>query len=120
MADWLARLRIQAIPAGDCDHRHEVHAYRPTRSLRHLVQIAQPTCTAPGCRRAAYRCDLDHAIPYGKGGRTCFCNLHPLCRTHHQAKQTPGWQLEYTGPGPAIWTLPHGRTYLTQPAAYPI
>jgi 5-methylcytosine-specific restriction endonuclease McrA len=120
MADWLARLRIQTIPAGECDHSREVPAYRPSRSLRHLVQIAQPTCTAPSCTRPADRCDLDHVIPYDQGGRTCFCNLHPLCRKHHQAKQTPGWHLDYTGPGPAIWTLPHGRTYITRPNTYPV
>ena len=68
------------------------------RSLRHLVQIAQPTCSAPGCRRDAERCDLDHAIPYDKGGRTCACNAGARSRKCHRIKQSAGWTV-----APATW-----------------
>ena len=59
----------------------ESRGYQPSRALRHLIQIRNPTCTAPGCRRTATRCDLDHVTPYHHGGRTCECNLGPAYKS---------------------------------------
>jgi hypothetical protein len=118
-AGWLGTLRPVRLEAGDCTHQRQAPGYRPPRSLRHLIEIRQRTCTFPGCRRPATRTDLDHTIPYDQGGRTCQCNLAPLCRRHHQAKQAPGWRLEQPEPGIMTWTLPHRRTYTTQPDPYP-
>ena len=57
--------------------------------------------------------------PMRKTVRTCECNLAPLCRRHHRAKQAQGWRLEQPEPGVMVWTLPHGRSYRVQPPAYP-
>jgi hypothetical protein len=106
--------------AGDnCDHAKETAAYRPSPALRHLIEIRHATCTYPGCRRPAARCDADHTVAYHRGGRTCLCNLAPLCRRHHVAKQASGWYLEQTRPGVLSWTTPSGRRYTTTPTAYP-
>jgi hypothetical protein len=118
-ARWLARLRPALLESGECTHQRQTPRYRPTRSLRHLVDTRQRTCAFPGCRRPAARCDDDHTIPYDQGGLTCECNLAPLCRRHHRAKQTYGWHLEQTQPGHLTWTLPHGRTYHAKPDPYP-
>jgi Domain of unknown function (DUF222) len=100
--------------AGDrCDHRHQEPAYQPSRKLRHLIEARHTTCCAPGCGRRAARCDLDHTVPYDQGGRTCECNLAPLCRHHHRCKQSEGWQLEQAAPGQLRWTTPSGRIHLT-------
>jgi hypothetical protein len=102
--------------AGDrCDHRHQEPAYQPSRKLRHLIEARHRTCCAPGCGRRAARCDLDHTVPYDQGGRTCECNLAPLCRHHHRCKQSEGWQLEQAAPGQLRWTTPSGRIHLTAP-----
>jgi hypothetical protein len=102
--------------AGDhCDHRHQEPGYQPSRRLQHLITARAPTCAAPGCARPAARCDLDHTTPYDQGGRTCECNLAPLCRHHHRCKQSQGWQLRQLSPGVMSWTTPAGRRYLTQP-----
>jgi hypothetical protein len=66
------------------------------------------------------RCDLDHTVPYDAGGATCECNLAPLCRRHHQAKQAPGWHLTQDQPGEMLWRLPSGRKYATCPEPYPV
>ena len=112
-------ITIRPLARGSCDHHDETPRYRPSDRLRHLVVIRQPTCTFPGCRRSAARCDLDHSTPYDQGGRTCACNLSPLCRRHHKAKQAEGWRLTQTTPGHVTWTLPHGRTYRAGPGRYP-
>jgi hypothetical protein len=101
------------------DHAWETPAYRPSDALRHLVNIRHATCVFPGCRRPAVQCDTDHTLAYEDGGKTCLCNLAPLCRHHHQVKQTPGWTLDHTTPGTLTWTTPAGRRYTTYPSTYP-
>jgi len=115
---WLAKVTITPIAASTCDHRHQSAGYQPSATLRHLVKTRSPRCGYPGCRRPAVRCDDDHTVPHHKGGRTCECNLHPLCRHHHQTKQAPGWHLTQPQPGVLVWTTPSGRTYTTTPEPY--
>jgi hypothetical protein len=114
------QLTITLIPlaVGTCGHRLETPGYHPTNVLRHTLHIRQRSCSAPGCRRPATGCDLDHTRPYAQGGRTCECGLAPLCRRHHRAKQAYGWKLEQPQPGVLVWRLPHGRTYRVEPGPY--
>ncbi len=119
-AAWIAGLQPEWLNAETCDHSRQTAGYQPGQLLGHLIKIRNPTCSAPGCRRPAHRCDLDHVIPYHLGGRTCECNLHPLCRRHHRCKGSPGWQLDMPEPGVLTWRLPHGRTYTTRPEPYPV
>ncbi len=119
-ARWLAAVRISPIESGTCTHAREVTGYRIPDSLHHIVKTRQRTCSFPGCRRVARRCDDDHTIPHDQGGRSCECNLAPLCRRHHQAKQGQGWRLDQPAPGVLVWQLPHGRRYTVTPGLYPI
>jgi len=118
-AAWLRHISLTPIETGTCAHRRESAGYRPSASLRHLIKIRSPRCGYPGCRRPAIRTDDDHTIPYHQGGKTCECNLYPLCRQHHQAKQSPGWRLEQREPGILTWTLPSGRTCTVTAEPYP-
>ena len=119
--DWISQLGIQLTPVsrGPCTHEHAEPGYRPSRKLRHLVRARNDECTAPGCGRPATRCDLDHTLAWEHGGITCECDLAPLCRHHHRAKQAHGWRLEQPEPGVLIWHTPAGRTYTTMPTHYP-
>ena len=60
-----------------CDHRTEEFRYQPGQRLQNLIRARTATCSAPGCRRPAARCDLDHTIAFDHGGRSCECNLAP-------------------------------------------
>jgi hypothetical protein len=111
-------ITVSPLAVGICTHQRETLAYHPTAGLRHALHIRQRTCSAPGCRRHATSCDLDHTTPYANGGRTCECGLAPLCRRHHRAKQTHGWTLRQPQPGVLIWQLPHGRTHRVEPDPY--
>ena len=117
--EWLRGLAFVTLETGTCTHPRESRGYQPSPSLRHLIQIRNPTCTGPGCRRPATRCDLDHVIPFDRGGRTCECNIHPACRHDHHAKQVPGWTVTQDQPGTLTWTTPGRRSYTTTPAEYP-
>jgi hypothetical protein len=118
VAAWLRRITLTPLQTSVCTHPREGRGYQPGARLRHLIQVRNASCTAPGCRRPAQRCDLDHTIPHHLGGRTCECNLGPVCRRHHRCKQAPGWDLSQPRPGVMRWTTPAGRTYTTAPTVY--
>ena len=113
-------LEIGPIPTGECDHRHQARGHDPGVTLRHLTQVRHATCTGPGCRRPAARCDFEHNVPYENGGKTCLCNGNPKCRHDHRLKQDPRWQVEQIENGNVCWTTPSGRQYVTEPTRYPI
>lgn len=95
-------------------------AYRPGADLTRLVQARDQTCTFPGCRQPAVRCDLDHREPYDHSrpgaSQTCEANLHCLCRHHHRAKTEGHWKVSYDRTsGVSSWTSPLGLTYDRDP-----
>jgi len=108
---------LTPIARGSCDHCVREDRYTPSRKLQDLVRARTTRCTAPGCGAQACYCDLDHSVPY-PAGITCQCDLGPVCRRHHRAKQAPGWQLAQPEPGVMRWTTPSGRVYTTRPTAY--
>ena len=52
-----------------CDTPPEA-GYRPSRALADFVRCRDLTCRAPGCEQPAIGCDIDHTVPYDKGGET--------------------------------------------------
>jgi Domain of unknown function (DUF222) len=115
---WLFTVKLSALAGSECTHDRASTHYRPPPSLWHLIQMRNTCCTAPGCRMAAEACDNDHTTPFDQGGRTCECNLGPLCRWHHRVKQARGWQLDQPEPGVFAWTTPSGRSYITGPTEH--
>jgi hypothetical protein len=113
-------IEIGPLPAGECDHRWEARGHDPGVMLRHLAQVRHATCTGPGCRRPAIRCDFEHNVPYEAGGRTCMCNGNPKCRFDHRMKQDARWNAEQLPSGDVRWTAPSGRQYVTERTRYPI
>ncbi len=81
-------------------------------ALRRHVQVRDRRCVAPGCRRPARRCQLDHTVDHALGGETLEENSGPLCARHHLMKHEGGWQLEQTSPGLFRWTSPLGQVYV--------
>jgi hypothetical protein len=113
-------IEIGPIPTGDCDHRWQARGHDPGVMLRHLAEVRHATCTGPGCRRPAGRCDFEHNIPYEAGGRSCLCNGNPKCRRDHRMKQDPRWKAAQLPGGYVRWTTPSGRQYVTEPTRYPV
>jgi hypothetical protein len=112
-------VQLGPIPLTCCDHRHQSHAYQPSDTLRHLVEIRDGKCTFPSCSRHARNCDFEHATPYDQGGRTCACNAGARSRRCHRVKQSEGWSVTQPRPGWHEWTTPSGRTYTQGPMKYP-
>jgi hypothetical protein len=76
---WVAGLRdkLQLLESKTCRHARQSPGYTWPTTLRHLIEVRQRTCAAPGCRRPAARCDIDHTVPFDQGGLTCECNGGP-------------------------------------------
>jgi hypothetical protein len=113
-------IEIGPLPTGECDHRWEARGHDPGVMLRHLTEVRHATCTGPGCRRPAAKCDFEHTVAYEAGGRTCMCNADPKCRHDHRLKQHPRWNAERLPGGYVRWTMPSGRQCLTEPTRYPV
>jgi hypothetical protein len=120
LTEALTIKNLDVVIRGSCDHDQKEDRYRPSRRLQHLIRARNATCTAPGCGWRAAACDLDHTDPYDQSGKTCPCNLAPLCRHHHRCKQAEGWRLEQPEPGVLVWHIPSGRSYTTGPTRYAI
>jgi hypothetical protein len=85
---------------------------RPTAAQRRQAYADYPTCVFPGCRMAAYDCDLDHRQPHAEGGPTHNDNLEPLCRHHHMTRHNTPWRLTRDSDGHHTWISPLGHRYL--------
>lgn len=94
-----------------------VDRYRPTPRMRRLLAARDLHCRAPGCRVAAYRCDIDHTQDAASGGPTSTANLAHLCRGHHTLKHHTDWELSQHAGGVMRWTSPTGRQYSDRPAS---
>ena len=94
--------------------------YRPSAALADFIKARDLSCRFPGCDKPAEVCDIDHTIPYDRGGPTHPSNLALLCRAHHLIKTflcgENGWREEQFGNGTILWTAPSGRTYSTTPS----
>jgi Domain of unknown function (DUF222) len=103
-------LTTRPIPTLDRDGNRR----RPTAEQAAFVRTRDRTCRAPGCRRPARVCDLDHTQPWVMGGRTRTCNLGCLCRAHHLFRHSTGCELTQLSPGVFVWQTPRGFQYLTK------
>jgi len=84
--------------------------YRPTAAQLAFVRARDLRCQAPGCRVPAHRCQVDHRIPWQRGGPTFVDNLYCLCARHHRAKDEAGHRYRPV-PGGIVWTTAAGHTY---------
>lgn len=79
-----------------------------TGAARDAVIWRDRHCQAPGCRRPARWCHIDHITEWQHGGRTSPINGEPLCPQHHRAKTA--------GPGRPVDDGDHAESTET---AYP-
>ncbi len=91
--------------------------YRPAAELARQVLERDRTCRFPGCRVPAYRCDLDHVVPFDPTRparwQTVEQNLQALCRHHHRIKTHAGWSVSRDPvSGATLWRSPVGRVHL--------
>ncbi|MGF7234045.1 MAG: DUF222 domain-containing protein, partial [Frankia sp.] len=90
----------------------------PSPGLARYVRARNAECSFPGCGYPADLCDVDHNVPYAKGGITAQDNLGPACRRHNRLKERDGWTVTQPAPGYFVWTSPAGVSGITEPTRY--
>ncbi len=102
------------------DHRgnllHHGHTRRrPTPTEAAYVKARDRTCRAPGCRRPALRCDLDHQRPHSHGGPSHRGALCSLCEHHHYLRHEHGYIYHRIHIGTYLVQSPSGQHWLITP-----
>ena len=95
-------------------HHDGMDVRRVSRAMRMIPALVRaalenrdPRCVVPGCSRR-YGLEIDHIVPFARGGKTELANLARLCRWHHAQKTHHGWRLSGR-PGEWAWVHPvHG------------
>jgi len=111
--DLLGHARVRVLPVIDLEGEPAVDAYEIPDRIRTQVALRDTHSRFPYSTRAARGCDVDHTVPYQRGGavQTRPGNLGALDRTAHRAKTHGAWRLDQPHPGVFDWTSPLGYRY---------
>jgi hypothetical protein len=91
-------------------------SYRIPDRLRDYLVSRDVTCRFPGCHRRADLSQMDHAVPWDRGGGSNRANLGALCVRHHQLKTHAGWTIVASrADGSCRWRSPAGLEYEQPP-----
>ncbi|WP_418910645.1 DUF222 domain-containing protein [Arthrobacter koreensis] len=82
--------------------------------LKRWLQARDGTCRFPGCRVSTFRTEIDHTIPWSRGGTTEHGNLGNLCPKHHRLKSLGLWKARQPRPGKLEWVSPLRARYSTE------
>ncbi|MET3804377.1 hypothetical protein ABIB25_001372 [Nakamurella sp. UYEF19] len=89
--------------------------YEPPDSLKRYVISRDQECGGFGCAQPGWRCHIDHAVAFSRGGPTAEPNLSPLCEHDHRSKDGGGWTLTINPDRSKTWTSPLGRSRTKPP-----
>ncbi len=104
-------------PHGQLLH-HGVTRRRPKGEDVAFIRARDRTCRAPGCRRPARQCDVDHTEDWMSSKDSRRCNLACLCRRHHLFKHLKQSGLIQITPGTLGFMTPMGQYLVTHPEPY--
>ena len=68
--------------------------------LRTALENRDSTCVVPGCD-TRQGLEIDHRVPFARGGPSTLDNLARLCGWHHHLKTARDYRL---GGAPGAWT----------------
>ncbi|MBB3045582.1 DUF222 domain-containing protein [Nocardioides soli] len=106
-----ARFRIQ--PVLDLAGQAPVDAYEIPDRHRQAVHLMTPADTFPYASCTERTMQLDHTVPFHRGGASGLGNYGPMTIRHHRIKtHGRGWQVRQPFPGIYVWRDPHGAFYL--------
>lgn len=89
-----------------------VDAYEIPVRHREAVRLRSPADCFPHGSSTSRTMQVDHTVPYDRGGPTDPANLGQLTTLHHRLKTHGRWATAQPFPGIHLWRDPHGATYL--------
>jgi Domain of unknown function (DUF222) len=104
-------------PHGQLIH-HGITRRRPKAEDAAFIRARDRTCRAPGCRRPARQCAIEHTEDWASTKDSRRCNLACLCRRHHLWKHLKHTGLIQITPGTLGFHTPLGQHIVTHPESY--
>jgi len=104
-------------PLGRLIH-HGITRRRPTAADAAFIRARDRTCRAPGCRRPARHCDIDHTRDWAYSKDSSIGNCACYCRPHHVFKHLKNSKLAQLSHGVLRLTTPMGQHLITHPEPY--
>lgn len=86
---WLRR--FFTTPDGERLTGSDPQARRFNAGVRRLVRTVDGQCQRPWCDCRVR--DIDHAVPYARGGPSAPLNAQGTCQPDNLAKEAPGWEV---------------------------
>ena len=105
-----ARFRIQRVL--DLAGQAPVDAYEIPDRHRQAVHLMTPADTFPYGSCTERNMQLDHTVPFHRGGASRLGNYGPMTIRHHRIKTHGGWQVQQPFAGIFVWRDPCGAFYL--------
>jgi hypothetical protein len=89
--------RIVFKPGNRIECSHKARFF--TGGTRRAVEVRDQECGSPFCETPATRCQIDHIIPYAKGGLTTLENARLLCAPCNRMRNVtePPWAFPDVG-----------------------
>ena len=105
---WCATHETNVVvkPVIDLHEHLGVAGYEVPERLAEQTEVRDGTCTFPGAPAPPSSATPNTSSPRHNGGRTCSCNIAPLCRRHHRLKTHTPWTYAVIDPGTYLWTEP--------------
>ena len=96
-----------------------VNSYSPPEDIKAYVRGRDGTCRFPGCTVSAWKCQIDHRVPFDLGGETTASNLFSLCAHHHNMKtDRRAYYIPDPVTGELVWLFPDGTYQRTDPEGF--
>ncbi|GAB3912664.1 hypothetical protein GCM10011575_45520 [Microlunatus endophyticus] len=114
---WLGTgSRITVKPVIDPARSIPVDAYEIPDSMREIMHLRSPASVFPYSTNLRRDKDLDHTIPYARGGSTEPDDLGPLGRREHRFRTHGRISERQPEPGRYVWRTSFGRVLITTSA----
>ncbi|MBW9216828.1 HNH endonuclease [Mumia sp. zg.B53] len=110
--------RFFTAPDGETLTGSDPRARRFTAAVRRLVQVVDGQCRRPWCDCRIR--DIDHVVPYARGGSTSASNAQGACQSDNLVKELPGWAVtgraspDRTLPSEVRWRTPTGHLHTSR------
>ncbi|QGN31823.1 HNH endonuclease signature motif containing protein [Microlunatus sp. Gsoil 973] len=108
--------KIIVKPVIDVARSIPVDAYEIPDPMREIMHLRSPASVFPYSTNLSRNKDLDHTIPYARGGPTEPDDLGPLGRREHRFRTHGRVSLRQPEPGRWVWRTRFGRVLITTSA----
>jgi len=88
---WLTEANVERVVFDGPDRVKNVGHRRRLFSgaTRRAVEVRDRACYSPYCDAPAEDCQIDHVVPFARGGPTIDTNGRPACGYHNRIRQRP-------------------------------